>query len=160
MKEVWKDIAGHDGKYQVSNKGNVRELISIAIYRKLNPYEKNGYAYVKLGKKSYRVHILVIEAFEKSRYQVNHKDGNKRNNDLENLEYITKSENALHSYRVLGKSNSKMPVMRSDGKRFESKRAAARSVDGYDSMITQVCEGKASQYKGFKFSYISERVAQ
>jgi hypothetical protein len=108
--EIWKDIPGYEGMYQVSNLGNVKSL-SRVLRNKYNTFvskEKlltpkiasTKYYFVKLcknGEKSFAVHRLVMMAFSGvSDLDVNHKDLNKLNNNLENLEYCTRKENVYH----------------------------------------------------------------
>lgn len=65
-----------------------------------------GYPVIRIKPKTFRMHYLVISAFIGPRedgFQVNHKDGNKLNNHISNLEYVTASENVKHSYRELGR---------------------------------------------------------
>lgn len=111
--EIWKDIAGYEG-YQVSNLGTVKSLEreckgnkGCTFIRKgkvLSPKtHKNGYLIVGLCKdskmKMYYIHRLVAEAFiqNPNNYPIiNHKDENKQNNYIENLEWCDKSYNALY----------------------------------------------------------------
>lgn len=108
--EVWKDIKGYEGLYQVSNLGNVKSIPrprtkgGILKQRKSN----SGYSQVRFTKehKGYMlyVHRLVAQAFitnPNNLPQVNHKDGNKQNNRADNLEWITSQDNVLHRFRVL-----------------------------------------------------------
>lgn len=101
MIEVWKDIIGYKNKYQISNFGNVKSLITNKI---LKPGFDSKYLYVSLcdkGKcKLFRIHRLLAIHFIPNPYkklQVNHKDGNKINNNLTNLEWCTNSENRAHA---------------------------------------------------------------
>lgn len=105
------DIQGYEGKYQIDTLGNVYSLKNEMILKsRLN---KRGYARVNLttkdGKhKTYLVHRLVALAFIKNpenKPHINHIDGNKVNNIVENLEWVTPKENNLHSYEVLGKKS-------------------------------------------------------
>lgn len=106
--EMWKDIEGYEGLYQVSNQGRVR----IIKERKLS-IDKNGYNTVMLvnngQRKLCKVHRLVAKAFidnSEFKTQVNHIDGDKSNNKSDNLEWVTPSENTLHSYKMgLAKSS-------------------------------------------------------
>lgn len=113
MEEIWKDISNYEGLYQVSNLGNVRSLSHIrkngkketqkylSKGRLLKPaIQSVGYKFVVLSKqgktKGYRVHRLVAEAFipnPDNLPQVNHKDENKLNNNVNNLEWCTVAYN-------------------------------------------------------------------
>lgn len=103
MTEIWKDVEGFDGRYQVSSWGKVRSAKGI-----LSPYRnKKGYLKIDLnmnGKRyKRRVSRLVAEAFIPNPYglpQVNHKDGNKENNSISNLEWCTNKENYDHAMKM------------------------------------------------------------
>lgn len=114
MIEVWKDIKDYEGLYQISNLGRVKSL----KYRKsnkeriliLNGAAKHGYYMVGLCKNHKRkyvtVHRLVAEAFipnPDNKPQINHKDENRRNNCVDNLEWVTAKENLNY-----GSHNEKM----------------------------------------------------
>lgn len=120
MQEIWKDIKGYEGLYQVSNLGNIKSLSRITSGKKygihklkekiLRPSKCNKYYQVFLRKnnktKVYYVHRLVGEAFIinlNNCSDINHKDGNTHNNNIKNLEWCTRSENIKHSYRVLNR---------------------------------------------------------
>ena len=103
MMEVWKEIEGYNGKYQVSSWGRVRNAESGHI---LKPY-KNSKGYLKVGLSSgkrvmdkHRINRLVAKAFIPNPMdlpQVNHKDGNKENNSVTNLEWTTDKYNKEHA---------------------------------------------------------------
>lgn len=108
--EIWKDIPGYDGKYQVSNLGNVRSFKQSKLGKLLKPYE-NHHGYLKIclhtkNKKQYRfVHRLVAENFltipeSDCNYEINHKDTDKKNNCVENLEWTTHKENMEHAFSL------------------------------------------------------------
>lgn len=120
--EIWTDIHGYEGRYQVSNFGRVKSLprtfkakrggqrVVAGKILATNP-NKKGYqvfSIVKDGKRNtLNVHSLVAQYFVDGRkpgLQVNHKDGDKSNNYFKNLEWVTQSENMRHSIDVLGKS--------------------------------------------------------
>lgn len=111
--EIWKPVVGWEGYYEVSSKGQVKSLS-----RRMHNYTKpgrilrqhdNGHSYLNVGlhapgrvdKHAY-VHILVAQAFipnPDNLREVNHKDFNKQNNCVENLEWVTSRENKLHYMR-------------------------------------------------------------
>lgn len=113
MEEIWKDIEGYEGLYQVSNLGNVRSSFYLKTYKitkikLLKPEVTNvGYLRVCLVKNNlryrYSIHRLVVEAFIgkiNDGLQVNHINGVKTDNRVENLEIITQAENIRHSYKI------------------------------------------------------------
>lgn len=127
MEEIWKDIVGYEGLYQISNLGNVKSLNKTVNTN--NQYNRKSkrklkckilkqrilreYYCVGLTKnnkqKTKLIHRLVAETFldNSNNYPVvNHKDGNKLNNNVNNLEFVTYKENSLHSIYVL---NNKLP---------------------------------------------------
>lgn len=102
--EEWKDIEGYEGYYQISSYGNVRNIKTNKIL--VGDTNNVGYRRVCLytpTKKRYFIHRLVALHFckgYKEEYVVNHKDGNKLNNKSDNLEWISRSENDLHAYKL------------------------------------------------------------
>lgn len=104
MEEIWKPIKDFEGLYEVSNLGKVKSFIRVQTKILKPSNQKSGYLQVTITKNKtahYRwVHRLVAEAFldaVKDKDCVNHKDGNKKNNTPENLEYCTKGENNTHA---------------------------------------------------------------
>ena len=129
MEEIWKTIEGYE-KYQISNYGNVRHL-DFHRQRYCNTIKQNkkpnGYKRVILSKegitRSLYVHRLVASAFipnQENKRCVNHKDGNRENNRVDNLEWVTHSENSIHSYRVLGYKMSLETITKIQKKRSQS----------------------------------------
>lgn len=98
-KEIWVPVYGYHGKYEVSDKGRVKSL-KRSKETILTPTYGNGYARVCLsGEKTrtVKVHRVVAESFFGYQdRQVNHIDGNRANNVLENLEYVSNRENMNH----------------------------------------------------------------
>ena len=103
MKEIWEDIKAYKGKYQISSLGRVKMLDYVAsdgrkIKGRIRKLQKNnsGYIIVNIIGKTYLVHRLVAEAFipNPNNYpQINHKDENKQNNRIDNLEWCTNKYN-------------------------------------------------------------------
>lgn len=183
--EVWKDISGFEGYYQISSAGRVKSLKRIVVdsrNRKQSIKEKllspdksnNGYLRVTLsiGCKTERVlvHRLVAEAFipnTSGKKTVNHINGIRDDNRLENLEWSTYSENHLHAFRVLGKKPNKTMLGKSGALSHSSKKVicvnngieygsiaeAGRCLNIHTSMISWVCMGKQKQAKGLQFKY-------
>lgn len=112
MQEIWKDIPDYVGIYQVSNLGNVRSITyqGIPKIRILKPkYHHSGYVMYTLCKnkvhKNIYAHVLVARSFipnQNNKPNINHIDGNKHNNVLSNLEWVSRSENTLHAIKYLG----------------------------------------------------------
>lgn len=130
-KEIWKNIPNYEGLYQVSNLGNIRSLDKFSFTnnrfnkmkrkvkgRILKPYlnEKTGYLQIVLSnnkkQKTWLVHRLVAQTFIsnlENKPQVNHIDGDKNNNNINNLEWCTCSENIKHAFiNNLSHSNFKV----------------------------------------------------
>jgi hypothetical protein len=111
MTEIWKTIPGYNNMYQISNFGNVKSLNRISmggrkLSEKILKHNKHPHGYISIclrkgGKnKFYLAHRLVMLAFVgPSDLQVNHKNGIKTDNRLENLEYVTCSENQMHAFK-------------------------------------------------------------
>ena len=100
--EIWKDIPDYEGLYQASNLGNIKSLKKNIILRQNG--DNYGYMQVILyngeTRKTGKVHRLVGKAFienPENKPQINHKDGNKKNNHVSNLEWLTNRENKKHA---------------------------------------------------------------
>ena len=107
MKEMWKDVDGYEGRYQISNLGNVKSIIHNKERIKKRTIDSRGYYIVSLAKqgksRSYLVHRLVAQAFIPNPQHlpvVNHIDGNKKNPCADNLEWCSYQENHDHALRT------------------------------------------------------------
>lgn len=118
MMEIWKPVKGYEDHYKVSDQGRVRSLDRIIkdkigrtkFYKgqELSQFiDKSGYPMCTLWRdskgKNKTVHRIVAEAFianPENKPQVNHKDGDKENNHVNNLEWVTNSENDLHAFEI------------------------------------------------------------
>lgn len=103
MEEIWKEIPNFEGLYEASNLGRIRSFKTKKI--KKQRYTVKKYLQVNLYKKeekTYRVHRLIAETFIKNFNnfpEINHKDGNKQNNCVDNLEWITTYDNIQHAIK-------------------------------------------------------------
>lgn len=148
--EQWRDVVGYEGYYEVSDRGRVRSAYRTGVYAgRWRPCVMNfpakemrlsatptGYLYVALKwpnekSRKHLVHRLVMAAFSEqdgSQLQVNHKDGVKANNQLENLEYCTALQNVLHCINVLGKKRGESKASKIPESAISSIRADTRSL--------------------------------
>ena len=171
MNEEWRDIEGYEGLYQISNLGRVRSLncrghkgcIGILTPR----LDGKGYEMVALYKegkaRNTKVHRLVAQAFipNPNNYpQVNHKDENKTNNDVKNLEWCTNEYN--HNYGTrnerVGKSLSKKVICITTGEIFNSMREACRKYNIHPGSMTECCQGKRKTAGRYKWEYFKEEI--
>lgn len=165
--EEWKDVKGYEGLYRVSNEGRVFSLMTNQVLKTWLKSEKEPYRKVNLywdGKKTnFLVHRLVAIAFlEKvfGKNEINHKDGDPRNCNVNNLEWSTRSENEIHSYHVLGRipnGSKKVGQYDLDGNilaTYRSGKLAAKVVGTHFAGIHRCCRGEQKTAWGYKRSYI------
>lgn len=175
MKEVYKDISGYEGRYQVSNLGNIKSLDGNGIDRKrrkgqiLNPtLTKAGYLRVNLwgdnGKfKSCFVHRLVAEAFipkRKGCNEINHINEDKTDNRTVNLEWCDTYYNNAYGTKAQ-RSASKLKkraiigvvIATSEVEHYESIAEASRVIGGYTGNIGKVLRGEKPTAYGRKWYY-------
>lgn len=173
MQEIWKDVVGYEGLYQVSNLGKVYSLIS----NKIIAFSKKpkGYLIVHLYKngvdKSKHIHRLVAEAFipNPNNYpEVNHLDGIKTNNCIDNLEWCTKKQNMEHASknnlvsRLYGADNYRskkviqLDLMYNPIKIWESTGEIMRALNIPKQHISNVCNHKNKTTRNFIFMWYKE----
>ena len=159
MKEIWKPIKGYEGLYEISNFGNMRKPNGKIIKGTIN----KGYNRVCLTKdhkeKNHFVHRLVLESFgyEIGNLTVDHKDSNKQNNRIDNLEIVTTYENTRRAYiNGLRKGKNIIPVLQYDLegnflKEYSSINEASRETNLDVRHISRNIKGIGKQIGGFKF---------
>lgn len=163
--EIWRSISGFEGLYEVSSYGNVRSLCAgrwrCEMMRKPVP-DKDGYLTVNLKKDgkytNTKIHRLVATAFLQNPDnlpEVNHKDENKANNHVENLEWCTRQYNQTYNDQM---KRFCKPVIQlsNDGQeiaRYESVRTAGISTGTNESCISSVLNGKRRKAGGFRWVY-------
>ena len=160
-RQIWKSVVDYEGLYEVSNHGNVRSLhketkeLSIANskrgYRVVSLY-KDGNATMK------NVHQLVAQAFipnPENKPCINHKDFNRLNNYVENLEWCTYAENNLHSIEE-GKRGKTVIQLTRDGEfieQFDSIKRAESHTGIASQNIGKVCKGEREFAGKYKWEY-------
>lgn len=166
--EIWKEIKGYEGHYLVSNKGNVKSIKRNSLI--MEGGNLKGYRIISLWKngigRMYRVHRLVAESFipnPDGKPCVDHINGNRSDNRVENLRWVTPKENqnnpitkekfrkrkckAHHTKEVEQLKNGNVINV------FVSIHQASRHICGNASNICAVCKGKYKTYKGYKWRY-------
>lgn len=172
MQEIWRDVKGYEGLYQVSNLGRVKSLKKRQLIKAFN--NGNGYLKLYLCHKRYYVHRLVAEAFIENADNkpcVNHKDCNPLNNNADNLEWCTHLENMRYSAdlgrfakagewgqkirRATQKYDKKVigiNIQTGEKVFFNSIHEAHRN--GFNkSGVCEACSGKRKYHKGYVWSY-------
>lgn len=171
--EVWKSVVGYEDYYEVSNFGRVKSLERVDCRgrlqeeRILKPAKnRGGYLYITFSKirkqRSLMIHRLVAEVFIENPDnlpQVNHKDENKENNRVENLEWMTAKKNANYGTRNerMTKAKSK-PVYQYtlDGefvKEWPSANEVQRQTGWWQPIISSCCRGKKKSAYGYIWKY-------
>lgn len=160
--ELWLDVAGYENHYIVSNLGRVVSLKQ-PVRRLLRFGRKESYPTVNLLKNAKQVtvcvHRLVAEAFllnSDNLKTVNHKDGNKENNRVENLEWASYSQNNQHAYDTGLKKQAVSVIAKPTngviGFWFQTQSQAAKHFGlKYASGIAKACIGQLKQHQGFRW---------
>lgn len=182
MSVKWADVIGYEGLYEVSTDGRVRTVQHVTnghVIRSreltISVYKSQRYARVRLYKngksKDLVVHRLVAEAFipnPERKPQVNHIDGNKRNNSVSNLEWCTQAENNRHAIdnglqdpSVMIETTRKKVLQLDMGgnvvKEWRSLSDAARALGLQVSNISHCCKGRIGSTGGYKWQLVSDR---
>jgi hypothetical protein len=160
--EEWKDITGYNN-FEVSNKGEIRNKINNTIKKQ---YLRNGYystsLYENKVSKTLNIHRIVAIEFLGNfpNKHVNHKDGNKLNNNLENLEWVTPKENTQHAIiNNLSKTHPRKIGQYKDGtliNEFNSMKEAEEKTGISNKHIGSVCRGNRKTTGGYEWKYLDE----
>lgn len=164
--EIWKEITINNAIFSVSNKGRIKSKKNIITYgSKID----NGYlrgCSNDNNKKTVKIfmHNLVAKAFlsipiDINKIIVNHIDGNKQNNQVKNLEWVTQKENVYHAINILKVGiQRKVQQINKDTleviKEFQNIIIAAKETKSNNTSITHVCKGKYKTANGFVWKYI------
>jgi len=175
MKEIWKDIPNYEGLYQVSNFGNVKSLVgydhSIKKYvkrEKLLTPSIGEYKKIQLFKNkkrsTYYIHRLVAQSFidNPNNYKIiNHKDENKYNNSVDNLEWCTHKENINYGTKQerASKIQTKYHVLQYDLndnliRKWKNLREITLNTNYNKSYIIVCCQNKRKTAYGYKWAYL------
>ena len=168
-KEIWKDIEGFEGLYQISNFGKVKSLHNRGGIKEriLKPYKKkNGYLQVKLRNKNHikyeTIHRLVAQAFLPNPTKlpsINHKDENKENNNVDNLEWCSVGYNNTYGSRIESlkrKLNRRIKQYDLEGKfikEYESVKQASQENNISMGNISSCAKGRYAQTHNYVFKY-------
>lgn len=178
MKEIWKDIKGYEGCYQISNLGNTKSLeryvntngnskrlVKEKILKKT--IDNTGYYVVSLWKNNKHsrphVHRLVAETFiinQNNKPYINHIDGDKLNNNINNLEWCTPKENNIHAYQLgLNPSCKKVNQYDLNGNYIKTWDSIKDANDYYKTThISECCnpDSKRNIAKGFLWKHVDK----
>lgn len=162
MDEIWHDIEGYEGLYQISNKGRVKSL-KWGKERILRPgIDTSGYYFIILYNdsvsKPFKLHRLVAQGFIPNLYnkpQVNHLDENKLNNCVENLEWATSKENTNYGTRNERLSRKILQYSRTGEfiREWQGAREVERVLGISHQNIAKCCKGKCKSAYGFVWRY-------
>lgn len=175
MEEIWKDVVGYEGLYQVSNLGNIKSLNynRTGEERILKPRtDKDGYLQVNLYNnkklKTFKIHRLVAKAFipnPDNKPEVNHKDEDKTNNCLTNLEWMTRLENNNYgthnerssksriNHQAISKSVIQYSLKGEFIRKWQSAMQIERDLGFSQSHISECCKGKRKSAYGYIWTY-------
>lgn len=172
--EIWKDVPGYEGKYQVSNLGNVKSLRMwssvqnryIQRERIMKPYKgASGYLQINLKTERTRrlalIHRLVASAFipnTENKREVNHINGIKTDNRVENLEWNTSQQNSIHSYQTglqihYTKKAVQCDLQGKPIKEWQSIKEASEETKIERRNINACCRGKRKTAGGYIWKY-------
>lgn len=188
--EIWKDIKGYEGIYQASNTGKIRSVDRVRKVIGSNKFKKN-YTYTRfykgkelvggLDKDGYRIgvfydsegkrktlkfHRLIAQTFipnPNNFPEVNHKNGNKQDNDISNLEWVTTQQNVQHAFKTGLRQGKRKPVARLDKNTLEVLQiypsVASTAKEGYNpGHVGGCCRGDRGRvtHKGYRWRFLED----
>lgn len=179
MQEIWKDVPNYEGRYLVSNTGKV---YSVLYKKELSYYLQDGYKFVKLQKqrnaKNISIHRLVAITFipnVENKKEVNHIDGNKLNNSVNNLEWCTHKENVHHAIntglrplvckreiKYRGQNKTSKPIIQLDLqgnfiKRWDCSLDIEDNLGFMHTSVLRCCRGERKTHMGYKWKFAEKR---
>lgn len=164
--EKWKPIKNYESLYEVSDLGNIKSLKRNVILKVRN--DKNGYLVINLCKKgktkTFKVHRLVAHEFidnPLNKKEINHKDGNKQNNRVNNLEWCSSKENQIHAYKMHLQIPTYKKVFQYDLnnnfiREWKSMKLASEELKIHHGDICQCCKQRRKTAGGFIWRYSNE----
>lgn len=183
MNEIWKDIKGFEGKYQVSNLGRVRSHTRISTSRNASGEyqymtkekilrtftQRGGYQRISLGKgknkKAFMVHRLVGMAFVPGYREglfINHKDENPHNNHADNLEWVTPAENNSYGSHLKNcrryRAVEQLTIEGQFIQCFVGIKEASKSTGCRETSIISCCKGRIKSSLGYRWRYANENI--
>ena len=174
MEKLWKEIPDTDGKYLISTDGEVMAISrrvkfgNVFRWTKTNirtaRKKENGYLELEILGKHHYIHRLVAEAFIPNPHNfpcINHKDENKENNSVENLEWCDYSYNANYGTRTKRAKEKqfgdRFVVINLDtGEVYKTPKDASRATGIHNDSISRVCKGKSKTAGGYRWRYLNE----
>ena len=174
MEKLWKEIPDTDGKYLISTDGEVMAISrrvkfgNVFRWTKTNirtaRKKENGYLELEILGKHHYIHRLVAEAFIPNPHNfpcINHKDENKENNSVENLEWCDYSYNANYGTRTKRAKEKqfgdRFVVIHLDtGEVYKTPKDASRATGIHNDSISRVCKGKSKTAGGYRWRYLNE----
>lgn len=180
---IWVDIKGYEGLYKISSTGEIKSVdryvkhgrhdndnlkfIKGRILKQDENKKRFGYMQVNLWKnnkgKTFKVHRLVAEHFipnPNNHPQVNHIDGDKTNNNISNLEWVTDKENKIHGWEnnlYNSEHRKKKIICLENGIIYDSVKLASEEIPCDRRYLFKHLKGKVKSVKGLHYEYLNGR---